>query len=51
MQTAGTTVPPLSHRWHSSHTFRHDLEPEATLKADSHIACRAAEGLECVFPI
>ena len=21
------------------------------IKADSHIACRAAEGLECVFPI
>jgi hypothetical protein len=22
-----------------------------SVKADSHIACRAAEGLECVFPI
>jgi hypothetical protein len=22
-----------------------------SVKADSHIACRAAKGLECVFPI
>ena len=22
-----------------------------TLQADSHVACRAAKGLECVFPI
>jgi hypothetical protein len=55
-----TCKPPLLHRWHSNYTFWHGLELEATLKADSHIACRAravplpcraAKGLECVFLI
>jgi hypothetical protein len=29
----------------------HDLAMFLYLKADSYIACRAAKGLECVFPI
>jgi hypothetical protein len=27
------------------------LSKHVRIKADSHVACRAAKGLECVFPI
>jgi len=33
------------------HFIELQVIPTQTLKADSHTACRATEGLECVFPI
>jgi hypothetical protein len=36
---------------HLESVWMADNKVNGPVKADSHIACRAAKGLECVFPI